>query len=118
MNRLLRGATDTTFCGASEVGAPPENLKYVSTLDPDTRLPRDATRRLIGKVADPNRPRLDPERGAVVEGYGVLRPRVTPSLPKSREGSLFQRVFSSSSGIDSYSSAVSDAYQGMSGEGS
>ena len=74
---------------------------------------------LIGKIAHPlNKPRFDPERGAVVEGYGVLQPRVTPSLPKSREGSLFQRVFSSSSGIDPYSSAVSDAYQDMFGEGS
>jgi cyclic beta-1,2-glucan synthetase len=119
LNRLLRGATDTTFTDVSEAGAPPENIKYVLTLDSDTRLPRDAVRRLIGKIAHPlNKPRFDPERGAVVEGYGVLQPRVTPSLPKSREGSLFQRVFSSSSGIDPYSSAVSDAYQDMFGEGS
>ena len=34
--------------------------------------------------------------GRVVEGYGVLQPRVTPSLPIGREGSLFQRVFSGS----------------------
>ena len=33
--------------------------------------------------------------GRVVEGYAVLQPRVTPSLPTGREGSLFQRVFSS-----------------------
>jgi cyclic beta-1,2-glucan synthetase len=116
LNRLLRGATDTTFLGAR---APPANIKYVLTLDSDTRLPRDAVRRLIGKMAHPlNRPRFDHERGAVVEGYGVLQPRVTPSLPQSGEGSLFQRVFSSSSGIDPYSSAVSDAYQDMFGEGS
>ena len=89
------------------------------TLDSDTRLPREAVRRLIGKIAHPlNRPRFDRERGAVVEGYGVLQPRVTPSLPKGGEGSLFQRVFSSSSGIDPYSSAVSDVYQDMFGEGS
>ena len=48
----------------------------------------------------------------------MLQPRVTPSLPKGGEGSLFQRVFSSSSGIDPYSSAVSDVYQDMFGEGS
>ncbi len=76
-------------------------------------------RRLIGKLAHPlNQPRFDPKLGAVVEGYGVLQPRVTPSLPKGGEGSLFQRVFSSSSGIDPYSSAVSDVYQDMFGEGS
>ncbi len=54
----------------------------------------------------------------MVEGYGVLQPRVTPSLPVGTEGSLFQRVFSSNSGIDPYASAVSDVYQDLFGEGS
>ena len=116
LNRLLRGAKDTTFVDA---GATPENVRYVVTLDSDTRLPRDSVQRLIGKMAHPlNRPRLDLERGIVVEGYSVLQPRVTPSLPKGSEGSLFQRIFSSASGIDPYASAVSDVYQDMFGEGS
>ena len=58
------------------------------------------------------------DAGRVVEGYAVLQPRVTPSLPIGREGSLFQRVFSGMSGIDPYGSAVSDVYQDMFGEGS
>ena len=53
-----------------------------------------------------------------MEGYGILQPRVTPSLPNGGEGSLFQRVFSSSSGIDPYAAAVSDVYQDMFCEGS
>ena len=115
LNRLLRGATDTTF-GAQPT---PVNIKYVLTLDSDTRLPREAVRRLIGKISHPlNQPRFDPKLRAVVDGYGVLQPRVTPSLPKGGEGSLFQRVFSSASGIDPYSSAISDVYQDMFGEGS
>ena len=48
----------------------------------------------------------------------MLQPRVTPSLPVGREGSLFQRIFSSMSGIDPYASAVSDVYQDLFGEGS
>ena len=48
----------------------------------------------------------------------MLQPRVTPSLPVGLEGSLFQRIFSSLSGIDPYASAVSDVYQDMFGEGS
>ena len=48
----------------------------------------------------------------------MLQPRVTPSLPVGREGSLFQRVFSSMSGIDPYAAAVSDVYQDLFGEGS
>ena len=65
-----------------------------------------------------NRPRFDAVGGAVVEGYAILQPRVTPSLPNGGQGSLFQRVFSSSSGIDPYASAVSDVYQDLFGEGS
>ena len=61
LNRLLRGATDTTFIGVD--GQPPgvpAGVRYVITLDADTRLPRDTARRLIGKMAHPlNRPRFD-----------------------------------------------------------
>ena len=120
LNRLLRAATDTTFIDAG-AGPPvaPTDVRYVVTLDADTRLPRDAVRRLIGKMAHPlNRPRFDAAAGRVVEGYAVLQPRVTPSLPIGREGSLFQRIFSSLSGIDPYASAVSDVYQDLFGEGS
>ena len=116
LNRLLRGATDTTFLDTGS--RPPTDIRYVVTLDSDTRLPRDAIQRLVGKMAHPlNRPRLDPVENRVVEGYGVLQPRVTPSLPVGAEGSLFQRIFSSNSGIDPYSSAVSDVYQDLFGEG-
>jgi cyclic beta-1,2-glucan synthetase len=120
LNRLLRAATDTTFIDVG-AGPPvaPADIRYVVTLDADTRLPRDTVRRLIGKMAHPlNRPRLDAAMGRVVEGYAVLQPRVTPSLPIGRGGSLFQRIFSSLSGIDPYASAVSDVYQDLFGEGS
>jgi cyclic beta-1,2-glucan synthetase len=120
LNRLLRAATDTSFIEAG--GVPPitpVDIRYVVTLDADTKLPRDTVRRLIGKMAHPlNRPRLDATLGRVMEGYAVLQPRVTPSLPVGREGSLFQRIFSSLSGIDPYAAAVSDVYQDLFGEGS
>jgi cyclic beta-1,2-glucan synthetase len=120
LNRLLRGATDTTFVNVGERAlAVPSAVRYVITLDADTRLPRDTARRLVGKLAHPlNQARFDPAAGRVVEGYAVLQPRVTPSLPTGREGSIFQRVFSSASGIDPYAAAVSDVYQDLLGEGS
>jgi cyclic beta-1,2-glucan synthetase len=119
LNRLLRGATDTTFIQTAGAPGPPENIRYVITLDSDTRLPRDAVGRLIGKMAHPlNRPRLDPKRRRVVEGYGLMQPRVTPSLSMGGESSPFQRIFSNAGGIDPYSSAISDVYQDMTGEGS
>ncbi len=120
LNRLLRGAADTNF--RDDKGHPPAvppGVRYVITLDADTRLPRDTARRLVGKMAHPlNHPRFDAETGYVVEGYAVLQPRVAPSLPVGREGSIFQRVFSSTSGIDPYAAAVSDVYQDLFGEGS
>ena len=120
LNRLLRGARDTSFVdrgGQRPVG--PLNVRYVITLDADTRLPRDAARRLVGKMSHPlNRPRFDARSGRVLDGYAVLQPRVAPSLPIGREGSRFQRVLSGNSGIDPYAAAVSDVYQDLFGEGS
>lgn len=120
LNRLLRGATDTTYAGMDGLTpAVPTDVRFVITLDADTRLPRDAVRRLVGKMAHPlNRPRIDVEACRVVEGHAVLQPRIVPSLPSRRDGSLFQRLFSSASGIDPYAAAVSDVYQDLSGEGS
>ncbi len=116
LNRLLRGAESTTFLTPPAV---PANIRYVITLDADTRLPRETVGRLIGKMAHPlNRPRFDVDLGRVVEGYAVLQPRVTPALPVGREGSLFLRVFSRATGIDPYAAAVSDVYQDLFGEGS
>jgi cyclic beta-1,2-glucan synthetase len=120
LNRLLRGAADTSFMATG--GRPPsvpDGVRYVVTLDADTRLPRDAVRRLVGKMAHPlNAPRFDPRSGRVTEGYAVLQPRIAPSLPVGREGSAYQRLVSSASGIDPYASAVSDVYQDLCGEGS
>ncbi len=120
LNRLLRGGLDTTFIelGGRPPSIPPD-VRYVITLDADTRLPRDTVRRLVGKMAHPlNRPRFDAATGQVAEGYAVLQPRVAPSLPTGREGSLFQRVFSSAGGIDPYAAAASDVYQDLFGQGS
>jgi len=118
LNRVLRGAEDTTFIPI-EGQVIPQGVRYVLTLDADTRLPRDCVRRLIGKMAHPlNLPRFDPESGRVVEGYAILQPRVTPALATEGEGSLYRRVTSSVGGIDPYAAAISDVYQDLFGEGS
>ncbi len=120
LNRLLRGASDTTFLAVGgERPRAPENVRYVITLDADTRLPRRAACQLVSAMAHPlNRPRFDPATGSVIEGYGVLQPRVTSSLPTAEESSLFQRIFSGPAGIDPYAAAVSDVYQDLFHEGS
>jgi cyclic beta-1,2-glucan synthetase len=114
-NRLLRGATDTSF-----VEQPDESLRqvrYVITLDSDTQLPRDVARKLIGAAIHPlNRPNLDPEARLVTRGYGIVQPRVSISLV-SASRSRFARIFSGNTGIDPYTTAVSDVYQDLFGEG-
>ena len=97
----------------------PPNVRYVITLDADTRLPRDASLRLIGKMAHPlNKPVFDADAQRVVAGYGILQPRITPSLPLGRAGSIFQRITSGRGGMDPYAAAVSDIYQDLFAEGS
>ncbi len=117
LNRLLRGADDTHFIVVG--GKLPTEVKFVITLDADTKLPRDAARRLVGKLAHPlNAAKFDERLNRVTEGFGVLQPRVTPSLPVGHYGSMFQRIYSSTRGIDPYVFAVSDVYQDLFGEGS
>ena len=120
LNSLLRGATDTTFLPVEgRPPAVPSGVRYVITIDADTRLPKGVATRLVGKMAHPlNRPRFDSRLGRVVEGYAVLQPRVTPSLPMGREGSIFQRIFSGPGGMDPYAFAASDVYQDLFDQGS
>ncbi|RUO31902.1 glycosyl transferase [Aliidiomarina sedimenti] len=120
LNRLLRGATDTTFlCNQQELAQLPEHIRYVITLDSDTRLVSDTVVSLIGKMAHPlNQPYLDKSQGRITRGYGILQPRVTPAFPTDHRGSLFQRIFSGPGGIDPYATAASDIYQDLFQEGS
>jgi len=120
LNRLLRGCLDTTFLPIN--GRPPtvpQGVRYVITLDADTRLPRGTARRLVGAMAHPlNRPRFDPLKGRVVEGYAILQPRLTPSLPTGPGSTIYQRIISGPGGVDPYAAAVSDVYQDLFDEGS
>src|SRR5271157_3363878 len=121
LNQLLRGGTNTTFflpVGGDPVKAP-AGVRYVITLDADTRMPRGVACRLVGTMAHPlNQPRFSARDGRVVEGYGIVQPRITHSLVADHEKSLFESIFSGPSGIDPYASAVSDVYQDLFEEGS
>ena len=118
-NRLLRGATDTSFMtDAHFYVAPPDDVRFVLTLDADTILPFGAATELVGALLHPlNRPRIDPASGAITDGYGILQPRVTPTLPARGSASRFQRWFSGHCGVDPYTFQVSDVYQDLLGQG-
>ncbi|MEQ1575423.1 MAG: glycosyltransferase family 2 protein, partial [Vicinamibacterales bacterium] len=115
--RLLRGASDTSF--VERVGDPSilPDVTYCITLDSDTRLPRDAAKALIGIAMHPlNQPRIDSRSHLVTEGYGIIQPRVSVTMA-SAAGSVFARVYAGHTGVDPYTTAVSDVYQDLFGEG-
>lgn len=115
-NRLLRGARDTNYIVAADT-AFLAKVRYVITLDSDTQLPRDSARRLIGTALHPlNGPRLDPQTKRVTEGYAIFQPRVSMALTSSSR-SHFARIFSGHTGVDPYTTAVSDLYQDLFSEG-
>jgi cyclic beta-1,2-glucan synthetase len=119
LNSFLRGGGSRNFFSRVEgETAVLANVKYVITLDTDTQLPREAVWQFVGTMAHPlNRARYDEKLERVVEGYGILQPRVAVSLP-SVSRSRYARLSSSEPGIDPYTRAVSDVYQDLFGEGS
>ncbi|HKP38029.1 MAG TPA: glucoamylase family protein [Pyrinomonadaceae bacterium] len=116
-NQLLRGAKDTSFNVVTADEKLLSRVRYVITLDADTQLPRETARRLIGAAIHPlNRPRFDASADRVTRGYSILQPRVSISL-ESASRSMFARIFSGNTGIDPYTTAASDVYQDLFGEG-
>ncbi len=120
LNELLLGSTTTSILmTGTPLSTPPADVRYVVTLDADTRMPVGAVGRLVGTLAHPlNQPSFDPGSGRIDEGYGVLQPRITATLPAVGSGSIHQRIYSGPAGIDPYASAVSDVYQDLFHEGS
>ena len=88
-----------------------QNIKYIITLDSDTDLILNSAQELIGAMAHIlNKPVLDEQKNIVVEGYGIMQPRVGVNLDISYK-TLFTKIFAGAGGIDSYTNAISDIYQ-------
>ncbi|RPI53990.1 MAG: hypothetical protein EHM55_12140, partial [Acidobacteria bacterium] len=116
-NRMLRGARDTSFEVVVGDIAQLQRVRYVITLDSDTDLPLDTGRKLVGTIAHPlNSARFD-ESGCIAGGYSILQPRVAIGA-LSASATTFSEVFSGHVGLDPYTTAVSDVYQDLFGEGS
>ncbi|MDQ3997611.1 MAG: hypothetical protein M3303_11435, partial [Gemmatimonadota bacterium] len=117
-NRFVRGGADRAFSVVVGDVALIRQVRYVITLDADTVLPPDAAPLLVGALAHPlNRAVYDPALGRVVRGYGILQPRVGVFLPSAHR-SRFAAIHSGHPGVDPYTTAVSDVYQDLYGEGS
>jgi cyclic beta-1,2-glucan synthetase len=116
LNRLLHGSFDAFPVKAGDVSVLPR-IRYVITLDADTQLPRDSAARLVGAIAHPlNQAVVDPASRVVVEGYGILQPRIGISV-QSAARSRLAALYSGQTGFDIYTRAVSDVYQDLFGEG-
>ena len=97
-------AADDAFC-------------YVLTLDADTELPPESAVALVRTAAHPlNRPRYNDDRTRVEHGYGIFQPRIGIGAEAGHRTG-FARVFAGFAGIDPYTTAVSDVYQDLFGEG-
>jgi len=95
-----------------------KQIKYVITLDIDTQLPRESARQFVATMAHPlNRPLIDLKKQRVVDGYGILQPRVAEVLIRSGS-SRYVRLCGGEFGIDPYTRTVSDIYQDVFHEGS
>jgi cyclic beta-1,2-glucan synthetase len=123
LNRLLRDQPGTSFIAAATDDSTaatvtaPRGVRYVLTVDADTRLPMGFVNRLVGTAAHPlNRPRYGPDDRVVVKGYGIMQPRVTPLLPERADDSLYQEIDARGSGLDPYAGAVSNVYQDLFGQ--
>ena len=88
---------------------------YLITLDSDTDLVLNSAFELIGAMAHIlNKPEI--KDGRVVDGYGLIQPRVGVNIDVSYKNA-FTKIFAGSGGIDSYTNAISDTYQDNFGEG-
>ncbi|HUF65856.1 MAG TPA: glucoamylase family protein [Gemmatimonadaceae bacterium] len=117
-NQFVRGGARSAFSTIEGDASILAGVKYVITLDSDTLLPRDTAQLLVGTMAHPlNRPVYDRRLGLVMRGYGILQPRVGVSLTSAHR-SRFASIHSGHPGVDPYTTAVSDVYQDLWGEGS
>ena len=116
LNQLLRGGFDSFPVKVGDMRAL-RRVRYVITLDSDTQLPRGSAATLAGAMAHPlNRAVVDPRTRIVVEGYGILQPRIGISV-ESASRSRLASIYSGQTGFDIYTRAVSDVYQDLYGEG-
>lgn len=116
LNKLLMGEYDAFPIKAGRLEAL-RSVRYILTLDSDTQLPRGSAARMVGTMTHPlNQAIIDPALRIVVEGYGILQPRVGVSV-SSTSRSRLAALYSGPSGFDIYTRAISDAYQDLYGEG-
>lgn len=94
------------------------DIKYVITLDTDTRFVLNTILNLVGCMSHPlNKPVLNAEGTKVVSGYALMQPRVSVDIEATNK-SLYSQIFAGIGGFDTYSAVVPNVYQDCFAEGS
>ena len=116
LNNMIKGKDSTFYIKTGDISKL-RNLKYIITIDSDTNLRMNSAKKLIGIMAHPlNKAVYDENKEMIVDGYGIVQPRIGINVEDANR-TEFARIFSYSSGIDPYTTAVSDIYQDVFGEG-
>ncbi len=118
LNAYLRNKGEGFFSEVTGNHSNFSSIKYIITLDTDTQLSRDSAREMVGTIAHPlNQPLYSQKKKRVTEGYSILQPRVSNTLPAS-DSSMYARLHGNDPGTDPYTKATSDVYQDLFLEGS
>ena len=114
--RLLKGeSSDLDLLAGNALAL--RGVKYVITLDEDTRLVPGAAGQLIGAMLHPiNKPVIDEKARLVVSGHGIIHPRMSTEL-SSANASGFAHFVAGQGGIDPYGADVSELYMDVFGNG-
>ncbi|MEP7303834.1 MAG: carbohydrate-binding protein, partial [Caldimonas sp.] len=97
--RMLAEDSTSPFIDLGNAARVTPGVRYVLTLDSDTRLPPGRLRDLVGIAAHPhNRPRLSRDGRRVERGYAILQPHVATPLCAPEDVTLYHWLFSGQSG--------------------
>lgn len=93
-------------------------IKYVITLDTDTKLVLNTALNLVGAMAHPlNKPVINKSLRKVESGYAIMQPRVSTDIEATNK-SIYSQIFAGVGGFDTYSAIVPNVFQDSFGEGS
>ncbi len=95
-----------------------KKIKYVITLDADTKLVLSTALKLVGLMIHPlNKPVLNKEKTLVVQGHAMIQPKVNIDIEVTNK-SEYSQLFGGLGGLDVYSRTTFDLYQDVFDEGS
>ena len=107
--RLIEGEQSCLHCVSGSTLSL-RGVRYILTLDEDTRLTPDSAISFIGAMLHPlNKPVIDSKKRLVCAGHGIIQPRMSTEL-SSMNKSDFSRIFAGQGGSDPYGCDCGEVY--------